>query len=137
MVGAVHYKLDMPRNKQMVRLLRAMDNLHLNIIAHPTGRLINSRAPMNLDMEKFLRAARDRGIALEINSQPERLDLDDIHCKLARDAGVRLVISSDAHSSDGLDGIRFGIDQARRGWLEPHQVLNTLPLDKLLVALRR
>ncbi|HEX6550454.1 MAG TPA: DNA polymerase/3'-5' exonuclease PolX [Gammaproteobacteria bacterium] len=136
-VGAVHYKLDLPRSKQMSRLLRAMDNRYLSILAHPTGRLINSRAPMDLDMEKLLLAAREQECAMEINAQPERLDLDDIHCKLARDTGVKLVISSDAHSSHGLDGIRFGVDQARRGWLNASQVLNTLPVDKLLAALRR
>lgn len=74
---------------------------------------------------------------MEINAQPERLDLDGIHCKFARDIGVKLVISSDAHSSNGLQVIRFGVDQARRGWLEASQVLNTLPVDKLLAALRR
>lgn len=136
-VGAIHYKLDMPRGKQMTRLRRAMDNRYLSILAHPTGRLINSRAPMDLDMEKLLQAAREQECAMEINAQPERLDLDDIHCKLARDTGVKLVISSDAHSSNGLQVIRFGVDQARRGWLEASQVLNTLPVDKLLAALRR
>ncbi|MGH8371940.1 MAG: DNA polymerase/3'-5' exonuclease PolX [Gammaproteobacteria bacterium] len=136
-VGAVHYRLDLPRNKQMTRMLRAMDNRYLTIVAHPTGRLINTRPPMDIDMERFLHAAQERGCALEINAQPERLDLDDIHCKLARDTGVKLVVSSDAHSSKGLEGIRFGVDQARRGWLEARQVLNTLPVDKLLAALRR
>ena len=136
-VGAIHYKLDLPRGKQMTRLQRAMDNRYLSILAHPTGRLINSRAPMDLDMEKLLQAVREQECAMEINAQPERLDLDDIHCKLARDIGVKLVISSDAHSSNGLQVIRFGVDQARRGWLEASQVLNTLPVDKLLAALRR
>ena len=136
-VGAVHYKLDLPVPKQTRRLLKAMDNPHLNILAHPSGRLINTRAPMHYDFEKILRGAKERGCFLEVDSQPERLDLDDIHCKLAKDMGVKLAISSDAHSRDGLGLIRHGVDQARRGWIEASDVLNTLPLAKLLGALRR
>ena len=136
-VAAVHYKLDMPRTKQMARILRAMDNPHLSILAHPSGRLINERSPMDLDMERILRHAKAAGCCLEVNAQPERLDLDDVHCKLAKEMGVKLAIASDAHSTDGLGLIRHGVDQARRGWLEPEDVVNTLPLRKLLSALKR
>jgi len=136
-VGAVHYKLDLPAAKQTRRLLRAMDNPYLNIIAHPSGRLINQRAPMDYDFERVARVARERGCCLEVDSQPERLDLDDVHCKLAKELGVRFAISSDAHSAGGLALIRHGVDQARRGWLEAGDVLNTLPLTKLLRALKR
>lgn len=136
-VGAVHYKLDLPRDRQMTRVLRAMDNRYLSILAHPSGRLINSRPAMNLDLEQVIKAARERNCALEINAQPERLDLDDIYCKLAGEAGVKLVISSDAHSTNDLKLLRFGVDQARRGWLEARHILNTLPVEKLLAALRR
>jgi DNA polymerase (family X) len=136
-VAAVHYKLDLPAARQTRRLLDAMDNRYLNIIAHPSGRLINERPPMDYDFERVLRGAKERGCCLEVDSQPERLDLDDVHCKLAKEMGLKLVISSDAHSTDGLGLIRFGVDQARRGWLEPADVLNTLPLEKLLRALKR
>ena len=136
-VGAVHYQLDLPAARQTRRLLRAMDNPRLHILAHPTGRLIDARAPMSYDFERVLRGAKERGCHLEIDSQPERLDLDDVHCRLAKDMGVKLVISSDAHSAQGLALIRFGVDQARRGWLEPGDVLNTLPLGRFLAGLRR
>ena len=136
-IGAVHYKQDLPRDKQMARILRAMDNPYLNILAHPSGRLINTRPPMRLDMEKLLLAAKERGCALEINSQPERLDLDDIYCKLAKQTGVKLVISTDSHSTGDLDLMRYGVDQARRGWLEAGDVLNTLPVEQLLQRLSR
>ena len=136
-VAAVHYRLDLPRNRQMTRILRAMDNRHVSILAHPSGRLINERSSMDLDMEQVLRHAKATGCCLEVNAQPERLDLDDVHCKLAKEMGVKLTISSDAHSTDGLELIRHGVDQARRGWLEPEDVVNTLPLRKLLAALKR
>lgn len=136
-VGAVHYKLDLPRARQMTRVLRAMDNRYLSILAHPSGRLINSRPPMNLDLDQIIEAAHESNCALEINSQPERLDLDDIYCKRAGETGVKLVISSDAHGTGDLGLLRYGVDQARRGWLEASKVLNTLPVDKLLAALRR
>ena len=136
-VGAVHSKFDLPVKQQTRRLIRAMDNRRLTIIAHPSGRLINEREPMAMDMEQVFRAAKQRGCCLEVNGQPDRLDLDDVHCKLAKDMGLKLVISSDAHSTDGLKAMRFGVDQARRGWLEPADVLNTLPLGRLLTVLKR
>lgn len=136
-VGAVHYKFDLPRARQTRRLLNAMDNRYLNILAHPSGRLIGARAPMDYDFERVLRGAKERRCYLEVDSQPERLDLDDVHCKLAKDMGVKVSISSDAHSAGGLALMRFGVDQARRGWLEPGDVLNTLPLHRLLAALKR
>ena len=136
-VGAVHSKFDLPAKQQTRRLIRAMDNRHLNIIAHPSGRLINEREPMAMDVERMFHAAKQRGCCLEVNAQPDRLDLDDVHCKLAKDMGLKFVISSDAHSTDGLNAMRFGVDQARRGWLEPADVLNTLPLSRLLANLKR
>lgn len=136
-VGAVHYGLDMPRARQTRRMLKALDNPRLNVLAHPTGRLIGSRRPMDYDFERVLRAVKESGCCLEVDSQPERLDLDDVHCRLAKEMGVRLVISSDAHSADGLALIRFGVDQARRGWLEAGDVLNTLPVERLLSSLKR
>ena len=136
-VCAVHSGLGLPRDKQTERIIRAMDNPHFTILAHPTGRLINQRAPSDIDMEKVMQAALERGCYLELNAQPDRLDLDDVHCRMAKDMGLRVAISTDAHSAGNLDVMRFGVDQGRRGWLEPADVLNTLPWSKLEKLLRR
>ncbi len=136
-VCSVHYKFNLSQRKQTERILRAMDNPYFNILAHPSGRLINKRPPYAVDMEKIMRGARERGCVLEINAQPERLDLNDEHCLMARDIGVKLVISTDAHSAVGLGLMRYGVAQARRGWLESGRILNTLPLDPLLAQLKR
>ena len=136
-VGAVHSRFDLPRAKQTERLLRAMDNRCFNILAHPTGRLINQRPAYDVDMERVMRGAVERGCALEINAQPARLDLMDAHCRLAKQLGVKVAISTDAHSAGELDFMRFGIDQARRGWLEAADVLNTRPLAELREMVRR
>jgi len=136
-VCALHYKFTLPRKQQTERLIRAMDNPWCNILAHPGGRLINSREPCDIDMERLMRAAQERGCILELNAQPQRLDLDDSHCKLARDLGVRLAISTDAHSTGQLDYMRFGVDQGRRGWLEAGDVINTRSLGQLRKLLRR
>jgi DNA polymerase (family X) len=110
-------------------LLRAMDNRCLNVIAHPTGRLINRRQAYALDMERVMRGALERGCYLEVNAQPDRLDLTDVHCRMAKELGLKVAISTDAHAPVELDFMRFGVDQARRGWLEPEDVLNTHPLS--------
>ena len=136
-VCAVHYKFDLPRKRQTERIIRAMDNPCFNILAHPGGRLINSRESCDIDMERLMQAAKERGCILELNAQPKRLDLDDSRCKLAKDIGVRLAISTDAHSTGNLDYMRFGIDQARRGWLEAGDVINTRSLSQLRKLLRR
>ena len=135
-VAAVHSKFDLPRARQTARILAAMDNPHLLILAHPTGRLIESRPPYDVDLLAMVRKARSRGLALELNAHPDRLDLDDVHCRMAKDEGVLIAISSDAHSTDGLDVLRYGVGQARRAWLEKEDVLNTLPLAKLLRCLK-
>ncbi len=130
-VGAVHSKFDLPRARQTERILAAMDNPYFSILAHPTGRLLEARAPSELDMLAVMRKARARGIALELNAHPDRLDLSDVHCRMAKDEGVRVAISTDAHSMDGLDALRYGVGQARRGWLEKADVLNARPLAEL------
>jgi len=130
-VGAVHGKFSLPRARQTERILAAMDNPHFTILAHPSGRLIGERPPYELDMLAIVRKARRRGIALELNAHPDRLDLNDVHCRMAKDEGVRVAISSDAHSVDGLDVLRYGVGQARRGWLEKNDVLNARPLAEL------
>lgn len=136
-VAAIHSFFDLSREAQTDRLLRAMKNPHVSIIAHPTGRLIGEREPYEIDMEKVISAAHDCECALEINAQPERLDLNDIHAHMAKSKGAKLVVSTDAHSVNALDCMRFGVDQARRAWLGPADVLNTRPLAGLRPLLRR
>jgi DNA polymerase (family 10) len=109
----------------------------VQILAHPTGRLIGKREPYQLDFDEILQAAADHGVALEINAQPERLDLDDAQARAAQEAGVALVISTDAHRIEELSCMRYGVDQARRAWCEARHVLNTRPLAELRKALRR
>jgi DNA polymerase (family 10) len=136
-VAAVHYRFELDAKKQTERILRAMDNKYLSILAHPTGRLLGERPAYPLDIERVIEAAKERGITLELNSHPARLDLDDVHCRLCKEMGVKLVISTDAHSTFGLDSIRFGIGQARRAWLERKDVLNTRTWASLRKALTR
>lgn len=135
-VCAIHYGLRGSRQKQTGRILKAMDNRYFTILAHPTGRLINAREPYDIDLERVLEAARERRRVLELNAQPDRLDLDDSACRMAKEAGVRLAVSTDAHSAADLDLMRFGIGQARRGWLEPGDVVNTRSLRQLRKLLR-
>jgi len=136
-VCSVHYKFDLPAVRQTERIIRAMDNPYFNILAHPTGRLIGEREPYALEMERIVRAAKERGCLMEINAQPDRLDLNDIHCRIAKDAGVKLAISTDAHGTAHLGYMHLGVAQARRGWLEAKDVVNTLPLKALRQALKR
>ncbi len=132
-VCSIHYKLNLPLEQQTERILRAMDNPFFRILGHPTGRLINQRRASEMDIERIMRAAAERACFLEVNAQPDRLDLSDIHCKLAKKLGVKLVISTDAHRASDLDFMRFGVNQARRGWIENEDVVNT----RGLVDLRR
>ena len=136
-VASVHYHFDLTAAAQTGRIIRAMDNRHLSILGHPTGRLIGEREPYALDFDRIIAAAQERGCFLEINAQPERLDLDDIHIQTAKQKGVRFAISTDAHSTDSLAYMRFGIDQARRGWLARGDVINTRPLAEVRKLLKR
>lgn len=122
---SIHHLFNLSAKRQTLRLKRAMDNPLCNIIAHPTGRLIGKRAPYALDIEDIISSARQSHCYLEINSSPGRLDLDDVHSRLAKEHGVRLAISSDAHDPTHFQHLRHGVDQARRGWLEKHDILNT------------
>jgi DNA polymerase (family 10) len=136
-VASVHSYFDLPRQVQTDRIVRAMENRHVSIIGHPTGRLIGAREPYDLDMERIISAARDTGCVLEINAEPDRLDLNDIHVHAAKAMGVKLAISTDAHSVNALQYMRFGVDQARRGWLEAADVVNTRPLAEVRKRLKR
>ena len=131
-ICSVHYHMDMDSEKQTERILKAMNNPWLDILAHPTGRLLQKRDGMNLDMEAIMDKAVERNIIMEINANPERLDLDDRHCKMAMEKGLKLSVSTDAHSIGDLQNMKYGIFQAKRGWLEPQNVVNTLGADDLL-----
>lgn len=136
-VCAVHTDFDLSRARQTERLLRAMDNPHFNILAHPTGRVGKERPPMDLDLERIMQGAKQRGCFLELNARPSRLDLSDVHCRLAREIGTRVAVSSEALHESDLDFMRLGVFQARRGWLEKGDVINTRTLAQLRRLLRR
>lgn len=136
-VCAVHYRFDLGIEEQTQRILRAMDNRYFNILAHPTGRLLGERPGYAVDLDRVIEHAGECGCFLEINAHPMRLDLDDVHCRQAKEAGVKLAISTDAHSTMGLNALRYGVDQARRGWIEAKDVLNTRPWSELAKLLSR
>ncbi|SFI39174.1 DNA polymerase/3'-5' exonuclease PolX [Nitrosomonas sp. Nm34] len=136
-VGAVHSRFELSRAKQTERILKAMDHPHFTLLAHPSGRLIARRKPYDVDMLRIIRKAKERGCYLELNAHPERLDLLDIYCQAAKDEGVLISINSDAHSVLDFHNLRFGIGQARRGWLEKQNVLNTRSLQELKPLLKR
>jgi DNA polymerase (family X) len=136
-VAAVHSHFDLSRQAQTDRVVRALENRYVSILAHPTGRLIGEREPYEIDMDRVISTVHDIGCYLEINSEPDRLDLNDLHVHAAKAARVKLAVSTDAHSVDGFQYMRFGIDQARRGWLTTDDVLNTRSLEELRKLLRR
>jgi DNA polymerase (family 10) len=136
-IGAVHSKFNLSRAKQTERVMRAMNHPHFTILAHPSGRLIDQREPYDIDMSRVINQAKQRGCYLELNCHPERLDLLDIYCQMAREAGVLISINSDAHTTADFDNMRYGVGQARRGWLEAKDVLNTRTLTQLRRLLKR
>ncbi len=131
-VASLHTSLRQPREKVTQRVLHALRNPHVDILAHPTGRLIPEREGADLDMEAVLAAARETGLALEINAHPARLDLDDVHARRAQEMGIPLSINTDAHSAADLDRLNFGVAIARRAWVSPRNVINTWPTERLL-----
>ena len=135
-VCSVHSYMNLDRQAMTERLLAAIENPHTQIIAHPTGRLLLRREAYDYHMEKVLEACAKHGVAMECNSYPDRLDLKDVHLRMCKQRGVKVVISTDAHNTLHLPFIRYGVIMARRGWLEKRDVLNTLPADKFLAALR-
>jgi DNA polymerase (family 10) len=136
-IAAIHSHFKMPKKEMTERIIKSFQSKYVNIFAHPSGRLINEREAYEVDMEKVLSAAKKNNVAIEINSHPLRLDLTDVNCMRAKELGVKLVISTDAHSTDQLGLIKYGVITARRGWLEKKDILNTYPLDKLLKILKR
>ena len=135
-VGAVHSRFNLSNRRQTERIMKAMDHPHFSILAHPSGRLIGRREPYEVDMLRIIRKARERRCFLEINAHPERLDLTDIHCRMAKEEGVLLAVNTDAHSMLDLENARFGVGQARRGWLEKTDVLNTRSYAELRKLLK-
>lgn len=133
---AVHSNFNLPEKEQTERIIRALKHPLVNILFHPTGRVISKREAYALDMAKIIRAAKEYGVALEINAYPDRLDLKDSHIRQAVEAGVKLVIDSDAHSVLHFKYFDLGVAQARRGWATRVDVLNTLPCDKFLKKLK-
>jgi DNA polymerase (family 10) len=136
-VASVHSYMQIEPEEMTDRLLSAFENRYLNVLAHPTGRQLLSREPYRFDMERILSEAAKRGIHLEINSSPERLDLNEQNARRAKEKGVKLVISTDAHHTRHLPNIKFGVKMARRAWLEAADVLNTRPAEQFLQLLRR
>lgn len=136
-IGAVHYKFNLSKQDQTERIMRAMDNKYFNILAHPTGRLINEREPYDVDMERIMRHAKENNCFLEINSQPSRLDLNDIYIKMGKEIGIKFSIDTDAHSTADYSFMRYGVAQARRGWLEANDVINTRNLKDLKILIKR
>jgi len=135
-VCSVHSFFNLERTEMTERMLAAIENPYAQIIGHPTGRLILRREPLDYDMEKILAACAKHGVAMECNSFPDRLDLNDIHLRMCKERGVKVVISTDSHTTMNLGYIRHGVNVARRGWLEKKDVLNTLPVEEFLAALR-
>ncbi|MGM0556958.1 MAG: DNA polymerase/3'-5' exonuclease PolX [Myxococcota bacterium] len=131
-VCSVHSKMNLGGDEQTERIIRAIEHPLCHIIGHPSGRLIGQREAYDVDIEAIIEAAAENDVALELNAQPERLDLDDRYCKQAKEAGVRIVISTDAHAQSDFRNIKYGVYQARRGWLEAGDVLNTMSTSDLL-----
>jgi DNA polymerase (family 10) len=136
-IAAIHSGFNMPEARMTARILKALENENVNILAHPTGRIIGEREPYEVDIEAVMKAAKKFGVALELNAFPDRLDLKDMHCRAAREAGAMICIGTDAHATAHLDNMRYGIGTARRGWCEAGDILNTLTLTKIKKFLAR
>ncbi|HUP79162.1 MAG TPA: hypothetical protein VM260_11460 [Pirellula sp.] len=136
-ICSIHSRFALGRREQTDRIMRAMDNRYFNILGHATGRLLLKREGYLLDFDKLITRAAKVGCYFEINANPNRLDLSDGHAKLAKDAGIKIAINTDAHSTRELKFMEAGINQARRAWLSKDDVLNALPLAKLKEQLKR
>ena len=136
-IAGIHSSFKIEREKMTERIIKAIKNPNINIISHPTGRILKRRDEYQIDFDKILRAAKEYNVILEINSHPERLDLNAQNIRRAKEAGVKMVINTDSHHKDQLNLIEFGIAQARRGWAEKKDIINTQPLKKLLEFFKR
>ena len=135
-IAGVHSHFRQPREEMTRRILRAMRNPHVDIISHPTGRILKRREEYEVAVDDLLKAAKETGTILEINSYPERLDLGDVNILAAKQAGIRMVINTDTHHVDQLHLMSFGISQARRGWAEKKDIINAWPVAELLKMLK-
>ena len=135
-VATIHSRMNMPSGAMTARILKALENPYVKILGHPTGRQLLRRDPYQFDMDLVFEKAKKKGVVVEINASPERLDLCDRHVRLAKEKGLKFVISTDAHSPAQFPFMRYGVVTARRGWLEKKDVINTFPPDKLLRSLR-
>jgi len=136
-IAAVHSSMNQSQEQMTKRIIKAIENPNVDILAHPTCRLLPGREPVAVDMEAVFRAAVETSTILEINGMPSRLDLKDTHAYRARELGVKLVINTDAHSTEHLAFMRFGVGVARRGWCQPQNIINTRPLNEIIAHLRR
>ena len=136
-IASVHTLFNQPAEEMTARVLRALENPHVRILGHPTGRRLLSREPYAIDIEQVLQRAAALGVAVEHNANPARADLNDLNLRRAKELGCKIVVDTDAHSTEELDQMRYGITQLRRAWLAAGDVLNTLPTaDALLGQLR-
>ncbi|HLV00933.1 MAG TPA: DNA polymerase/3'-5' exonuclease PolX [Acidobacteriota bacterium] len=136
-IASIHSRFNMTRDEMTRRICRALENPTVSILAHPTGRLLLQRDAYQVDLEEIIKAAVANRVCLEINAYPARLDLSDIHCRMARDMGALITINSDSHTDGMLHYMSFGVDTARRGWLEAEDVINTYPVDRLKRVLKK
>jgi DNA polymerase (family 10) len=136
-IGSIHSRFSMEGDVMTKRVLAALDDPHLTILAHPTGRLLLSREPYAIDVEAVLEKAAEVGVAVELNADPHRLDLDWRYCRQAKELGVTIEIGPDAHSTTSLDNVHFGIGMARKAWLEAGEILNTRSANAVLAFARR
>jgi DNA polymerase (family 10) len=136
-VCSIHSYFNLDREAMTDRMLAAIENPYTQIIGHPTGRLLLKRDPLDYDIEKVLDACAKHCVAMECNSYPDRLDLKDVYLRMCKERGVKVVISTDSHTASNLSFIRYGVTMARRGWLEPRDVINTQPIEEFLAALRQ
>ena len=135
-IASVHSHFNQSAEEMTTRLLKAIENPNVSIVGHPTGRILLRRDAYAYDMEAVLQAAARNKVAMELNSYPDRLDLCDRHLRMAKQHGVKIVINTDSHHTTHLEKIRYGVLQARRAWLTPEDVLNTLPGDKFAKAMK-
>jgi DNA polymerase (family 10) len=136
-IASIHQGFKQPKEQQTKRILKAMDNKHVNIIGHPTGRLIGERPGYELDFEKVFKKAKENNVFIEINAHPKRLDMNDVNARAAKEAGLMIPLNTDAHSIDNLKLMEYGVSIARRAWCEKKDILNALSFDQLLKRIER
>ena len=131
-VASVHSAFNLPKQEMTARVIHAIETGAVDIVGHPTGRILLRREPYAVEMEAVMRAAKFHGVAMELNAFPDRLDISDVHCRMAKDIGVKIVISTDSHTPAHLRLMGYGVGNARRGWLEAKDVLNTRDADEFV-----